>query len=97
MKISKHTELINKNGVLYLKDYNSFVASYNIYFAYFKLGKKWNYSVTTLKSIINFIAEFVEVPEIRKINKEEDKKKYIETLIKNKIVLVDNLEEEFYK
>lgn len=97
MKISKHTELINKNGVLYLKDYNSFVASYNIYFAYFKLGKKWNYSVTTLKSIINFIAEFVEVPEIRKINKEEDKKKYIETLIKNKIVLVDNIEEEFYK
>lgn len=96
MKLNRHANLINRYGVLYLQDYESIVASYNVKYAYFKLGKKWNYSSTTLKTICNFIFEFVEVPEIRKINKEEDKKKYIEKLINNKIILVDNLEEELY-
>lgn len=96
MKLNRHANLINRYGVLYLQDYGSIVASYNVKYAYFKLGKDWNYSSTTLKTIYNFIFEFVEVPEIREVNSKTKKKEYLEKLINNKIILVDNLEEELY-
>lgn len=96
MKLNRHANLINRYRVFYLQDYESIVAKYDIYNKILTFGKDWNYSSTTLKTIYNFIFEFVEVPEIREVNSKTKKKEYLEKLINNKIILVDNLEEELY-
>lgn len=96
MKLNRHANVINRHGVLYLQDYESIVAKYDIYNKILTFGKDWNYSNTTLKTIYNFIFEFVEVPEIREVNNQTEKKEYFKKIINNKIILVDNLEEELY-
>lgn len=96
MKLNRHANVINRHGVLYLQDYESIVAKYDIYNKILTFGKDWNYSNTTLKTIYNFIFEFVEVPEIREVNNQTEKKEYLKKIINNKIILVDNLEEELY-
>lgn len=96
MKLNRHANVINRHGVLYLQDYKSIVAKYDIYNKILTFGKDWNYSNTTLKTIYNFIFEFVEVPEIREVNNQTEKKEYLKKIINNKIILVDNLEEELY-
>lgn len=96
MKLNRHANVINRHGVLYLQDYESIVVKYDIYNKILTFGKDWNYSNTTLKTIYNFIFEFVEVPEIREVNNQTEKKEYLKKIINNKIILVDNLEEELY-
>ena len=96
MKLNRHANVINRHGILYLQDYESIVVKYDIYNKILTFGKDWNYSITTLKTIYNFISEFIEVPEIREVNNKTKKKEYLEKLINNKIILVDNLEEELY-
>ena len=96
MKLNRHANVINRHGVLYLQDYESIVVKYDIYDKVLTFGKDWNYSNTTLKTIYNFIFEFVEVPSLKELNNKIDKKSFLEKLINNKIILVDNLEEELY-
>lgn len=89
MKINRHSKILKKGSTLYLIDYKSVVASYNLQYAYFKLGKDWNFSNTTLKSVYSFIESFVDIAELKKVKEEREKEKYIKKLIKTDFIKVD--------
>lgn len=89
IKLNRHSKIFKKDNTLYLIDYESVVASYNFQYAYFKLGKNWNFSNTTLKSVYSFIDEFVEVPAIKKVKNEKEKEKYIKKLVQIDFIKVD--------
>lgn len=89
IKLNRHSKILKKDNTLYLIDYKSVVASYNFQYAYFKLGKNWNFSSTTLKSVYSFIDEFVEVPAIKKVKNEKEKEKYIKNLVQIDFIKVD--------
>lgn len=90
IKLNRHSKILKKDNTLYLIDYKSVVASYNFQYAYFKLGENWNFSSTTLKSVYSFIDEFVEVPEIKKVNYIEKKEEYIKKLIDTNFIKIDD-------
>lgn len=89
IKLNRHSKILKKDNTLYLIDYKSVVASYNFQYAYFKLGKNWNFSNTTLKSVYSFIENFVDIVELKKVNYIEKKEEYIKKLIDTNFIKVD--------
>lgn len=89
IKLNRHSKILKKGSTLYLIDYKSVVASYNLQYAYFKLGKDWNFSNTTLKSVYSFIENFVDIAELKKVNYIEKKEEYIKKLIDTNFIKVD--------
>lgn len=65
-----------------LQSYNSVVAVYDKDSDILTLGKHWDYSVTTLKHVYQFIEEYLLNPPYELINS-RTKKRSIEKLIEN--------------
>ena len=65
-----------------LQSYNSIVAVYDKECDILTLGRHWDYSVTTLKHVYQFIEEYLPNPPYELINS-RTKKRSIEKLIEN--------------
>ena len=65
-----------------LQSYNSIVAIYDKECEILTLGRHWDYSVTTLKHVYQFIEEYLPNPPYEFINS-RTKKRSIEKLIEN--------------
>lgn len=85
----------DKNGVskVYFQSYQSLVATYDKKTHKLVLSKNWNYSNTTRKHLYLFIYDYVYIEQLRNIEEQKNKAKYIQKLIDNKIIKYDPLME----
>ena len=94
---NKNQFLIRDNGTLYLQSYDSIVAKIDNS-GVLSLGADWDYSHTTLKHLYLFLDDFKnaiirnysQYDYITKLNDKPNKKAFLQKLIDNKIIKVDN-------
>lgn len=83
---NKNQFLIREEKKVILQSYNSIVAIWDSYRGKLTLGKNWDYSNTTAKHLYLFISNFVNNLEIAEVGKHQNKKAYINKLIKKNII-----------
>jgi hypothetical protein len=85
---NKNHFIIKKDKKIILQSYKSLVAEYNTETKNLIFGIDWDYSNTTLINLYKFINFFVTDFNIDKI---KNKKAYLEKLIKENLIKVDNI------
>lgn len=85
---NKNHFIIKKDKRIILQSYKSLVAEYNTETKNLIFGIDWDYSNTTLINLYKFINFFVTDFNIDKI---KNKKAYLEKLIKENLIKVDNI------
>lgn len=85
---NKNHFIIKKDNRIILQSYKSLVAEYNTETKKIIFGVDWDYSNTTLINLYKFINFFVTDFNIDKI---KNKKAYLEKLIKENLIKVDNI------
>lgn len=85
---NKNHFVIRKDKRIILQSYQSLVAEYNTETKKLLFGVDWDYSNTTLINLYKFINFFVTDFDIDKI---KNKKAYLEKLIKEKLIKIENI------
>lgn len=85
---NKNHFIIKKDNRIILQSYKSLVAEYNTKTKKIIFGIDWDYSNTTLINLYKFINFFVTDFNIDKI---KNKKAYLEKLIKENLIKIDNI------
>lgn len=85
---NKNHFIIKKDKKIILQSYQSLVAEYNTETKKLVFGIDWDYSNTTLINLYKFINFFVTDFNIDKI---KNKKAYLEKLIKENLIKIDNI------
>lgn len=85
---NKNHFIIKKDNRIILQSYKSLVAEYNTKTKKIIFGVDWDYSNTTLINLYKFINFFVTDFNIDKI---KNKKAYLEKLIKENLIKIDNI------
>lgn len=85
---NKNHFIIKKDNRIILQSYKSLVAEYNTETKKIIFGVDWDYSNTTLINLYKFINFFVTDFNIDKI---KNKKAYLEKLIKENLIKIDNI------
>lgn len=85
---NKNHFIIKKDKKIILQSYQSLVAEYNTETKKLVFGVDWDYSNTTLINLYKFINFFVTDFNIDKI---KNKKAYLEKLIKENLIKIDNI------
>lgn len=85
---NKNHFIIKKDKRIILQSYKSLVAEYNTETKKLVFGIDWDYSNTTLQNLYNFIDFFITEFDIYKI---KNKKAYLQKLIKENLIKVDNI------
>lgn len=85
---NKNHFIIKKDKRIILQSYKSLVAEYNTETKKLVFGVDWDYSNTTLINLYKFINFFVTDFNIDKI---KNKKAYLEKLIKENLIKIDNI------
>ncbi len=85
---NKNHFIIKKDKRIILRSYQNLVAEYNTETKKLVFGADWDYSGTTLRNLYNFIGFFVTDFDIDKI---KNKKTYLQKLIKENLIKIDNI------
>ena len=92
---NKNQFLIKGEGKTVFQSYNSVIAEIDKN-GNLKLGHDWDYSVTTTKHLYLFLNDYLYslnndlFSELKYLDKENNKRKYIQNLIDNNIINYDN-------
>lgn len=85
---NKNHFIIKKDKRIILQSYQSLVAEYNTETKKIVFGVDWDYSNTTLINLYKFINFFITDFDINKI---KNKKAYLQKLIKENLIKIDNI------